>query len=229
MQWTAFTGHWTPASAQGGQAHGVCYPAAFMGGQSAKARSIAYCDDGSTPTLKSAPSGDNTVPDVVYAVEGNTVDRESKKNGRGYCEDVSPTLNTQDKHAVTYAIEGNGQRESHQGDGYSETDKMYTLNTIERHAVAFQSSGDRSNPSGDSTKANLVVTTIDCRNMQANQQLSGTIQAKNQGGYSLNYINPIVYDARGNGGGMITPTITGDHNGHISDYTCVCVERANDE
>jgi hypothetical protein len=46
-------------------AHSVIEPAAFMGGQVAKARSIAYCDDGSTPTLKSAPSGGNTVPDVV--------------------------------------------------------------------------------------------------------------------------------------------------------------------
>ncbi len=29
------------------------------------------------------------------------------------------------------------------------------------------------------------------------------------------------YDARGNGEGEIVPTITGDHNGHISDYTAV--------
>lgn len=32
-------------------------------------------------------------------------------------------------------IEGNGQRESHKGDGYKEADIMYTLNTIEQHAV----------------------------------------------------------------------------------------------
>lgn len=37
--------------------------------------------------------------------------------------------------AKTIALEGNGQRGSHQGDGYSETDTMYTLNTIERHGV----------------------------------------------------------------------------------------------
>ena len=44
----------------------VCYPAAFMGGQGSSARSIAYCDDGTTPTLKAVLSGSNTVPDVVY-------------------------------------------------------------------------------------------------------------------------------------------------------------------
>ena len=38
-------------------------------------------------------------------------------------------------------LEGNGQRPSHQGDGYLESDKMYTLNTIERHAVCYWDGG----------------------------------------------------------------------------------------
>ncbi len=46
-----------------------CLTGAFMGGQGAKARSIAWCADGTTPTLKSAPSGGNTIPDVVYRVK----------------------------------------------------------------------------------------------------------------------------------------------------------------
>ena len=52
---------------------------------------------------------------------------------------VSMTLTAQraDPHHVpTVCIEGNGTRESHQGDGYKESDVMFTLNTIERHAVA---------------------------------------------------------------------------------------------
>lgn len=37
---------------------------------------------------------------------------------------------------------------------------------------------------------------------------------------------PLVacYDARGNGDGNICPTITGDHNNRVTDYTSVCVE-----
>ena len=35
-----------------------------------------------------------------------------------------------------YPIEGNGQRPSHMGDGWNETDKMYTLNATEKHGVA---------------------------------------------------------------------------------------------
>ena len=34
-------------------------------------------------------------------------------------------------------IEGNGTRPSHKGDGYKESDIMYTLNAMEQHAVAF--------------------------------------------------------------------------------------------
>ena len=35
------------------------------------------------------------------------------------------------------AIEGNGSRPSHHGDGFKETDAMYTLNATEQHAVAY--------------------------------------------------------------------------------------------
>ena len=32
-------------------------------------------------------------------------------------------------------VEGNGSRPSHHGNGYAESDVMYTLNTVDRHAV----------------------------------------------------------------------------------------------
>ena len=42
------------------------------------------------------------------------------------------------------------------------------------------------------------VTSLDVRNLNDNGDISGTIQAKTNGGYSLNYINPIVIqDVRG--------------------------------
>ena len=37
--------------------------------------------------------------------------------------------------------------------------------------------------------------------------------------------NIVCYDARGNGDGMTSPTITGDHNSRITDYTSVVVEK----
>ena len=36
---------------------------------------------------------------------------------------------------------------------------------------------------------------------------------------------PAVYDARGNGDGKIVPTITGDHENRITDYTAIAIER----
>lgn len=70
---------------------------------------------------------------------------------------------------------------------------------------------------------NVVVYSVDCRNMRLNEEISGTLQAKENGGYSLNYQNPIVYDARGNGDGKIVPTLTGDHENRITGYTALAV------
>lgn len=36
---------------------------------------------------------------------------------------------------------------------------------------------------------------------------------------------PVVYDAHGNGDGKIVPTITGDHENRITDYTAIAIER----
>lgn len=72
-----------------------------------------------------------------------------------------------------------------------------------------------------------VVISLDCRNISGVVELSGTLQAKSNGGHSLNYINPIVYDARGNGDGKTVSTLTGDHNNRITDYT-TCVTFAQE-
>lgn len=37
--------------------------------------------------------------------------------------------------------------------------------------------------------------------------------------------NIVCYDARGFGDGMLSPTITGDHNSRITDYTAVVIEK----
>ena len=43
--------------------------------------------------------------------------------------------------------------------------------------------------------------------------------------YTLNTIDrPAVYDARGNGNGETAPTITGDHQNRVTDYTAICCD-----
>lgn len=41
-------------------------------------------------------------------------------------------------HIPVVCIEGNGSRDSHKGDGYRESETMYTLNTVEQHAVCIE-------------------------------------------------------------------------------------------
>lgn len=88
-------------------------------------------------TLTASSNGGQNRQGICYAIEGNVVDRVSNKNGKGWCENVSPTLNTQDRHAICIALEGNGARPSHMGKGFSEDGTMYTLNTIEQHSVCY--------------------------------------------------------------------------------------------
>ena len=127
----------------GGQnRQGICFEvAAFMGGQGSKAGGLGYAEE-IAPTIKSVLSGGNTVPDVVYVLQGNGIDR-----------------------ADTAGCNGAGWREN----------ESYTLNTIDRPAVCYA---------------------IDCRNGSLNDELSGTLQAKTNGWYSLNYQNPVVYDGK---------------------------------
>ena len=53
--------------------------------------------------------------------------------------------------------------------------------------------------------------------MDISYDVAATLRAQDHGH------PPLIYDARGNGGGAICPTITGDHNAHISDYTAIVV------
>ena len=38
----------------------------------------------------------------------------------------------------------------------------------------------------------------------------------------------LIYDARGNGVGTVSPTITGDHQNRITDYTAIILEIHDD-
>ena len=103
-------------------------------------------DSGKVQTLTSRMgTGGGNVPMVmepfVKSHRAQTADDATTwKHG-----EVANTLNTFDQGesranelvVETIAIEGNGQRPSHRGDGYAETDKSYTLNATEVHGVAY--------------------------------------------------------------------------------------------
>ncbi len=114
--------------------------AAFMGGQGERAGGLGYSNQVS-PTLKGGSGGGNAMPDVVYSLQGNMVDRDSNMHGSGISENINATLNTVDRHAVA----------------------------------------------------------LDCRNLKICGNISGAIQAKEIGGWSLNYQNPVLYTRQGHG------------------------------
>lgn len=87
-------------------------------------RNVGECVDSSSFTLK---------------IRGGTeFDSSGKRAGKGALvqTELSGTIGvSQDQSLI--CIEGNGSRDSHKGDGYKESDVMYSLNTVEQHAVAY--------------------------------------------------------------------------------------------
>ena len=84
------------------------------------------------------------------------VDQGGGKSSCSVSENISPTLACTHggEPAVcveggTIVIEGNGARPSHKGDGYKESDVMYTLNTVDRHAVYAMTTGSYAQVSKD--------------------------------------------------------------------------------
>lgn len=75
---------------------------------------------------------------------------------------------------------------------------------------------------GDCTPTVLAPVAVYCH--QGNGK-SPTLRAEAHGNapYVINK-KTLVYDTRGNGAGETVPTITGDHNNRITDYTALCCE-----
>lgn len=116
--------------------------------------------------------------------------------------DPCHTLTDDDRNYVV-ALEGNGMRASHHGAGYSEDGKMYTLNAVEQHVVGVYDASRRHDyqPFGD---------------------VSETVQAQyGTGGNNQPLVVSEVYDGRGKGNGKVSPSLVGDHQRRITDFTAL--------
>lgn len=74
----------------------------------------------------------NGIAEALYAGECRYGGGESYVLDEAIAMDVKGVNSDQGGIMV---LEGNGSRDSHYGDGYKESDIMYTLNTVEQHAV----------------------------------------------------------------------------------------------
>ena len=96
-------------------------------------------------------TGGNNTPFVVegcpvYCLQGNTVDRDAKQNGRGVSENVTHTLNSVDRHAVAYgidhAITTGGNCPAQGPCVYEEVEATMKASGVHAVAYAMQSFGD---------------------------------------------------------------------------------------
>ena len=111
---------------------------------------VKISDDDVCQTLTSrCGTGGGNVPMIMEKVaaygicskESNAMKSDNPNSGF-YKADTARTIDTSNQSPCKnqggmVVIEGNGSRPSHKGDGYSESDTMYTLNTVETHGVAY--------------------------------------------------------------------------------------------
>lgn len=176
-------------------------------------------------------------------------------NGVGATENVSYTLNTVDRHAVAYSFDSlasNSMKSSNPYSGCREVELARTLDTsipdpsknqggiaiVEPVAYTIKiRSGREGGGKGAlvQTEKSATLSTLQDQTlfqpipvlndqggivMDVGYDVTGTLRAQEHGH------QPIIFDARGNGDGRTCPTITGDHENRITDYTAIAVEHA---
>ena len=125
------------------QEHGH-QPLVFEPGAASRVGGHVY-EDGVAGTVR-ANAGDNQQA-VVYGIssyDSNAMKSDNPNSGI-YEAETSRTLDLNGGNPacnqggmVVVCLEGNGSRPSHKGDGYAESDTMYTLNSTEHHAVCIE-------------------------------------------------------------------------------------------
>lgn len=162
---------------------------------------------------------------VCYCIAGNIVDwsETAGANGVGATENVSYTLNTVDRHAVAYSFDSlasNSMKSSNPYSGCREVELARTLDT---------SIPDPSKNQGGIAIVEPVAYTVKIRSGREGGGKGALVQTEKSATLSTlqdqTLFQPVVYDARGNGDGKIVPTITGDHESRITDYTAIVTER----
>ena len=174
------------------------------------------------------PAGGGSQANVVYALQANGIDRAetAECNGCGWREDQCYTLNTIDRHAVAFDCRNHaesqqsGTLQAKPGGGWSQN---FINPVCYPDITRTLSARHDSSPCVDRGQ-NTVVIDRAAYNQGANAQYDPK--------YSEDGVVPTViakgpsavcYDARGNGNGRGDPTITGDHNNRITDYTALCI------
>lgn len=154
---------------------------------------------------------------VCYCIAGNIVDRADTAvaNGLGAKEEVGYTLNTIDRHAVAYSINplsSNSMKSANPYSGFNETGVSKTLDCSDANPTKNQGGLAIVQPIPIQDKTGILSPGAHAGSYNG------------QDAYNDMLVRCRVFDARGNGNGKIVPTITGDHESRITDYTAIVTE-----
>lgn len=151
-----------------------------------------------TITASAGMSGNNQ---PCICIQGNVVDRDANCNRKGWKEEKAFTLNTIDRPAV-YAIENHPEdsRVTPREDGIVQTlSKQCGTGggnvpmCMIQQAIGEYKVGDiaSSCKQRDHKDATDLICAVDCRNGTENPDTNGILQAKSNGGMSLNLQNVV--------------------------------------
>ena len=175
--------------------------AGFVGGQGAKSGSVGF-EENVSPTLRQG-----ITTDVVYESWSMSAKQQSLAVE---CE-CAATIGANDykEPQVVFDITGTNSNSMKS----PTPDSCFRARDVGRTLDTFVGSPE-CNQGGM-----VVVSGVDCRNMTLNEQISGTLQAKGNGGYSLNYQNPILCLNDQGGAVMsvsesVTATLRAQEHGH---------------
>lgn len=195
--------------------------------------------DESEPAGKEAAGGTGEgAGGTSWCIKGNAIDRDTAQNGQWANEDVSYSLDATDRHGVAIPVntqiatrhKAMGERTG-LGVG-TDGDPAFTLQAGHEHGVAVL------NDQGGSMMSVTHEVTGTLRSQEhghqpvvagfkAGQAKAGGIGWQEECAPTLSAgasgVEPTVYDARGNGNGATSPTLTGDHQNRVTDYTALCV------
>lgn len=158
---------------------------------------------GLAQTLRASGGGDCTLaPVAVYCHQGNGIDRAGKcLTAYSFDSLSSNSMKSKNPHSGCRAVEIAKTLDT----GYPDPSKNQGGIAIVEKIILDDQGGQQISVRTDGKSPTLRA--------EAHGNVPCVINKKT-----------LVYDARGNGDGETVPTITGDHNNRVTDYTALCCE-----